>query len=104
MTCTLLILVIMTRVITCQQLTIVIKIECVVVTSALILDLIVPVDFSPSIPSMMIHHDIAASRQMRAAPRLGIMLSAVLDSLYPCPRTVTMQTGVSSATTPTKTA
>ena len=87
MTCTLLILVIMTRVITCQQLTIVIKIECVVVTSALILDLIVPVDFAPSILSMMIHHDIAASKQMKAAPRslrMGIlMLSAVLVTLYP---------------------
>ena len=108
MTCTLLILVIMTRVITCQQLTIVIKIECVVVTSALILDLIVPVDFAPSILSMMIHPDIAAYIQMNAAPlsrRMGIlMLSAVLVTLYPCTRTAATQTGVSSVTTPTKTA
>ena len=94
----------MTRVITCQHLGMVIKIKCGVVISALILDLNVSVDFLSSFLSMMIHHDIAASRQMRAAPRLGIMLSAVLDSLYPCPRTVTMQTGVSSVTTPTKTA
>ena len=87
MTCTLLILVIMTRVITCQQLEMVIKIKCGVVTNALILDQIVPVDFAPSILSMMIHHNIAASKHMRAAQRrmrVGIlMLSAVLVTLYP---------------------